>query len=63
MSDSDLDRVTAALDRLLADNPPASMSDAEFRGKRYDAGLAWVHFPTGFGGLGARPELNRMVEE
>ena len=32
-------------------------------GARYDAGLAWVHFPKGFGGLGLRPELNRMVEQ
>ena len=39
------------------------MPNREFRGVRYDAGLAWVHFPAGFGGLGARPELNRLVEE
>ncbi len=63
MSDTDLDRVSAALDDLLANHPPASCSDREFRGHRYDAGLAWVHFPTGFGGLDARPELNRLVEE
>jgi alkylation response protein AidB-like acyl-CoA dehydrogenase len=63
MSDTDLDRVSAALDTLLAEHPPTSCSDHEFRGHRYDAGLAWVHFPNGFGGLDARPELNRMVEE
>lgn len=63
MSDQDLDRVTAALDQLLEEHPPTSCTDREFRGFRYDAGLAWVDFPTGFGGLGARPELNRMVEE
>ena len=63
MSDTDLDRVTAALDDLLANHPPSSCSDREFRGHRYDAGLAWVHFPTDFGGLDARPELNRLVEE
>ncbi len=63
MSDTDLDRVTAALDDLLANHPPASCSDREFRGHRYDAGLAWVHFPTGFGGLDSRPDLNRLVEE
>ena len=39
------------------------MDNVAFRGARYDAGLAWVHFPVGFGGLGVRPELNRLVEE
>jgi alkylation response protein AidB-like acyl-CoA dehydrogenase len=63
MSDLDLDRVSAALDTLLAEHPPASTSNVEFRGQRYDAGLAWVHFPAGFGGLGARPDLNRLVDE
>jgi alkylation response protein AidB-like acyl-CoA dehydrogenase len=38
------------------------MDNAAFRGARYDAGLAWVHFPKGFGGLGVRPELNKLVE-
>ena len=63
MSDNDLDRVTAALDTLLANHDPKTLSDVEFRGHRYDAGLAWVHFPEGFGGLGAGPELNRLVDE
>ena len=39
------------------------MSDVDFRGARYDAGLAWVHFPVGFGGLGLRPEFNKVVEQ
>ena len=26
-----------------------------FRGAQYDRGLAWVHFPEGFGGLGLEP--------
>ncbi|WP_285779951.1 acyl-CoA dehydrogenase family protein [Microtetraspora sp. NBRC 13810] len=30
---------------------------------RFDAGLAWVHFPTGHGGLGARRELQRVVDK
>ena len=63
MTDTDLARVEAAIDTLLAEHPPTSCSDRDFRGHRYDAGLAWVHFPEGFGGLGARPELNRLVEE
>jgi len=62
-SDPQFDRVNAAIDTLLAEHPPKGMPDAEFRGHRYDAGLAWVHFPEGFGGLDARPDLNRIVEE
>ena len=38
------------------------MENHEFRGARFDAGLAWVHFAEGDGGLGVRPELNRIVE-
>ena len=52
-----------AIDELLAEHDPATTPDVEFRGARYDAGLAWVHFPMGFGGLGLRPELNRHVEK
>jgi alkylation response protein AidB-like acyl-CoA dehydrogenase len=62
-ADPDLERVTAAVDRFLAEHDPRTTEDRAFRGARYDAGLAWVHFPVGFGGLGARPELNRIVEE
>ena len=52
----------AAIDTLLADHPPKAIDDREFRGHRYDAGLAWVHFAEGFGGLGVRPDLNRLSD-
>jgi alkylation response protein AidB-like acyl-CoA dehydrogenase len=55
--------VEAALDAFLASNDPKSMDNVAFRGARYDHGLAWVHFPAGCGGLGVRPDLNRLVEE
>jgi alkylation response protein AidB-like acyl-CoA dehydrogenase len=61
MSDDTL--VAEAIDSFLAANDPKAMDNVAFRGARYDAGLAWVHFPVGFGGLGARPELNRTIEE
>ena len=63
MTQTPLEQVEAALDALLAANDPTTMSDIEFRGARYDAGLAWVHFPVGFGGLGLRPDLNKVVEK
>jgi alkylation response protein AidB-like acyl-CoA dehydrogenase len=60
--DADRTRVEAAIDELLRTCDPTKVDDRAFRGARFDAGLAWVHFPVGFGGLGARPELNGVVE-
>jgi alkylation response protein AidB-like acyl-CoA dehydrogenase len=57
-----LEQVDQVIDALLAEHPPDSTADVEFRRARFDAGLAWVHFPVGFGGLGLRPELNRHIE-
>ena len=54
--------VVAALDAFLAANDPRSMDAIAFRGARFDAGLAWVHWPVGNGGLGVRPQLQRLVE-
>ena len=48
---------------LLADHPPTSVSGTDFLGAQYDAGLAWVHFPEGCGGLGVSPKLQRLVNE
>ena len=56
-------KVEAALDTLLATHDPTTMDNVTFRGHRFDAGLAWVHFPEGHGGLGVRPELNKLAEE
>ena len=61
--DAERTRVEAAVDDLLRAHDPRTVDDRTFRGARYDAGLGWVHFPVGFGGLGVRPELNRVVEE
>jgi alkylation response protein AidB-like acyl-CoA dehydrogenase len=60
---SPLATLDAAIDEYLAANDPTSMSDVDFRGARYDAGLAWVHFPVGFGGLGLAPSLNSALEK
>jgi len=61
-SDAETQRVIDALEGLLADHDPAVVDNVAFRGAQFDAGLAWVHFPPGAGGLGVRPELNRLVE-
>ena len=61
-TDPETRRVSVAIDALLAGHDPTAMDDVAFRGAQFDAGLAWVHFPEGSGGLGVRPELNRLVE-
>jgi alkylation response protein AidB-like acyl-CoA dehydrogenase len=48
---------------LLAEAPPATTGATEFLGRQYDLGLAWVHFPEGFGGLGLSPKLQKVVNE
>ena len=60
---TDTTRLDEALDALLAEFDPKKVDNITFRGARFDAGLAWVHFPTGHGGLDMRPDLNRHVEE
>ncbi|MDT9685129.1 acyl-CoA dehydrogenase family protein [Streptomyces sp. TRM76323] len=47
---------------LLAAHPPATTDRADFLGARFDAGLAWVHYPQGLGGLGADPALQAVVD-
>ncbi|MDE0580059.1 MAG: acyl-CoA dehydrogenase family protein [bacterium] len=51
-----------AIDALLAEHDPTTLSVEEFRGYQYDAGLAWIHFPVGFGGLGLAPRFQRHIE-
>jgi alkylation response protein AidB-like acyl-CoA dehydrogenase len=58
-----LDEIRERTRHLLADHPPGSMSRQEFRGHQFDAGLAWVHFPVGRGGLGASPKAQLAVDE
>jgi alkylation response protein AidB-like acyl-CoA dehydrogenase len=54
--------VNERLDALLTEHDPKG--DARtFLGAQYDAGLAWVHFPEGYGGLGVSPKLQRVVNE
>ncbi|MGI9579537.1 MAG: acyl-CoA dehydrogenase family protein, partial [Microthrixaceae bacterium] len=53
--------VAEATEKLLANHDPAGMSDQDFLEAQFDAGLAWVHFPEGEGGLGVSPKLQREV--
>ncbi len=47
---------------FLAANDPSTMDRMDFLRARYDAGLAWVHFPEGLGGLGLAREMQNVVE-
>ena len=62
-ADPETARVEAAIESLLAAHAPESCSAREFRGHQFDHGLAWVSFPEGHGGLGVRPQLQRLVDE
>ncbi len=47
---------------FLAANDPSTMDRLEFLRARFDAGLAWVHYPVGLGGLGAPRSLQAVVD-
>ncbi|MFE7319134.1 acyl-CoA dehydrogenase family protein [Streptomyces sp. NPDC057555] len=47
---------------LLAAHPPGATDRLDFLRARFDAGLAWVHFPEGLGGLGAPRALQAVVD-
>ncbi len=56
---TDEQRVLAACEQLLADH---DVTDAvAFLGAQFDAGLAWVHFDEGHGGMGLSPKLQSVV--
>jgi alkylation response protein AidB-like acyl-CoA dehydrogenase len=47
---------------LLAEHDPAKTERLDFLRARFDAGLAWVHFPVGLGGLDAPRALQHVVD-
>ena len=53
----------AAVRELLAEHPPETTPVRDFLGARYDAGLAWIHFPVGLGGCNAPRSLQQAVND
>jgi len=47
---------------FLGEHDPAGTGRLDFLRARFDAGLAWVHYPAGLGGLGASRTLQRVVD-
>jgi alkylation response protein AidB-like acyl-CoA dehydrogenase len=58
---SDEQLVSSKLEELLAAYPPASVDERRFLGAQFDAGLAFVHFPVGYGGLGLPRPLQKVI--
>jgi alkylation response protein AidB-like acyl-CoA dehydrogenase len=59
--DQDSAIVKRAIDGLLEGYPPQSTQPKVFWGAQFDAGLAWVDFPQGDGGLGVSPSYREVV--
>jgi alkylation response protein AidB-like acyl-CoA dehydrogenase len=57
------DDLRARVEDLLAAYPPASTERLDFLRARFAAGLAWVHFPEGLGGLGLPRGLQVLVDD
>src|SRR5438067_340301 len=49
----DAEELRRRVAELLAEHDPATTDRLEFLRARFDAGLAWVHYPVGLGGLDA----------
>ncbi|WOX20641.1 acyl-CoA dehydrogenase family protein [Streptomyces solicathayae] len=58
----DATELIARARKLLAEHSPATTSRIDFLRARFDAGLAWVHYPVGLGGLGAPRALQAVVD-
>lgn len=64
MSDeSPVAALSRAVDEFLTQHNPKTTERSEFLRARFDAGLAWVHYPLGLGGQGLDPELQPIVDE
>ena len=62
MSDAET-LIKERLDQLLGEHDPKTTDPITFRGAQYDLGLAWVHFPVGWGGLDLPPNLQKVIEQ
>lgn len=49
--------------KLLDETHPDRVDQFTFRRAQYDHGLAWVHFPEGYGGLGLSPGMQAVVDD
>ncbi len=59
----DADQVAKIALEVVAEHDPKQVPLPEFLGACYDAGLAWVHFPEGLGGLGTSRGLQAVADD
>ncbi|MGV9868375.1 acyl-CoA dehydrogenase family protein [Rhodococcus koreensis] len=57
------DELRRLIAQFLTVHNPATTDRLQFLRARYDAGLAWVHFPPGHGGLGLSQEQQPVVDQ
>ena len=55
-------RVEKTARQVIESHDPRAVSTPEFLGACFDAGLSWVHFPEGMGGLGVSRGLQARVD-
>ena len=58
----DADRVAEAAHQVVREHDPRAVPIPEFLGACFDAGLSWVHFPEGFGGLGVSRGMQAVAD-
>ncbi|MGW5518811.1 acyl-CoA dehydrogenase family protein [Nocardia africana] len=58
----DADALASQVRTFLTEHDPTRTDRLDFLRARFDAGLAWVHYPEGRGGLGADPGLQQGVD-
>lgn len=59
---ADSARVAEAAERVVRDHDPTRAPTRELLAAVFDAGLAWVHFPEGLGGLGVSRGLQAVAD-
>src|SRR5713101_8397991 len=57
------EEVRARVRALVEKAHPDRTDQFTFRGKQFDHGLALIHFPEGYGGLGVSPKLQAVVTD
>ncbi len=62
MTTVDADRVAELAQQVVAEHDPKQVPVPDFLGACFDAGLSWVHFPEGLGGLGAPRGLQAVAD-
>ncbi len=57
-----VDHVPEAAHRVVSEHDPRAVPVPQFLGACFDAGLSWVHFPEGLGGLGVSRGLQAVAD-